>query len=69
MLDKGAWPYWSVAAFSPSNKFFKAGPLGACGQCYEIKCIDKDGPLEGALLHGGQPGVCGHSDHGLVPRV
>jgi Lytic transglycolase len=52
MLDKGAWPYWSVAAFSPSNKFYKAGPLGACGQCYEIKCVDKDGPWKGRCFTG-----------------
>lgn len=31
MLDKGTWPYWSVAAISTSNSFYLAGPTEACG--------------------------------------
>ena len=30
-LDKSQFPFWSVAAFSTSNRFFKAEPLSACG--------------------------------------
>ncbi len=31
MLDKGNWPYWSVAALSTSNSFAVAGPVQGCG--------------------------------------
>ena len=30
-LDKGNWPYWSVAALSSSNSFVNAGPINGCG--------------------------------------
>jgi hypothetical protein len=54
-LDKGAYPYWSVAAFSPSNFFSQSIGGGACGTCYEIRCVDKGGPhgvrqLSGPLI-------------------
>jgi Lytic transglycolase/Expansin C-terminal domain len=37
-ISKDNWPYFSTAALSPSNEFFKSGPLQGCGQCYEITC-------------------------------
>ena len=52
MLDKGAWPYWSVAALSTENSFFKAGPLNGCGQCFEVRCVDLDGPWKGRCITG-----------------
>ena len=52
MLDKGAWPYWSVAALSTENSFFKAGPINACGQCFEVRCVDLDGPWKGRCITG-----------------
>ena len=30
-LDKGQWPYWSVAALSSSNSFALKGPVTGCG--------------------------------------
>ena len=45
MLDKNSYPFWSVAAFSLTNSFSVAGPAKACGQCYEIKCVDIGGPF------------------------
>ncbi|CAL8464429.1 g3964 [Coccomyxa elongata] len=47
LLDKNKYPFWSVAAFSLSNSFSMAGPAKACGQCYEIKCVDIGGPFAG----------------------
>ena len=52
MLDKGAWPYWSVAALSTENSFFKAGPIYGCGQCFEVRCVDLDGPWKGRCITG-----------------
>ena len=52
MLDKGAWPYWTVAALSTENSFFKAGPLNGCGQCFEVRCVDLDGPWKGRCITG-----------------
>lgn len=52
MLDKGAWPYWSVAALSTENSFYKAGPINACGQCFEVRCVDLDGPWKGRCITG-----------------
>ncbi|KAK9835375.1 hypothetical protein WJX81_005549 [Elliptochloris bilobata] len=46
LLDKGNWPYWSVAALSTSNSFSKAGPVQGCGQCFQIKCVDR-APFQG----------------------
>lgn len=43
VLDKSKYPYWSVAALSTSNSFYKAGPVGGCGECFEIKCINSGG--------------------------
>ena len=43
MMDKTKYPYWSVAALSPSNPFYVAGPLGACGQCFEVQCVNSGG--------------------------
>lgn len=45
LLDKNSYPFWSVAAFSLTNSFSMAGPAKACGQCYEIKCVDIGGPF------------------------
>ncbi|GAB4819912.1 hypothetical protein N2152v2_006958 [Parachlorella kessleri] len=44
LIPKDQYPYFSVAALSPSNKFAKAGPLMGCGQCFQIQCqTDMDG--------------------------
>ena len=43
MMDKSKYPYWSVAALSRSNSFYVAGPIGACGQCFEIQCVNSGG--------------------------
>lgn len=45
LLDKNSYPFWSVAAFSLTNSFSQAGPAKACGQCFEIKCVDIGGPF------------------------
>lgn len=39
-LDKGTYPFWQVAAFATSNKFFKSIPGSACGTCWEIQCVE-----------------------------
>lgn len=47
------YPYFSTAALSPSNKFFKADPMGGCGQCFQIQCVDKrsgEEPISAARL-------------------
>ena len=43
VLNKNSYPFWSVAALSLSNQFSIAGPAKACGQCFEIKCVDIGG--------------------------
>ena len=45
MLKKESYPFWSVAALSLSNSFSVAGPAKACGECFEIKCMDVGGPF------------------------
>lgn len=40
MIPKDAFPYFSVAAFSPENHYYKSGPSGACGQCFQIQCVN-----------------------------
>ena len=30
-IKKNEWPYWSVGALTPGNRFAKAGPAHACG--------------------------------------
>ncbi|KAK9839069.1 hypothetical protein WJX74_008724 [Apatococcus lobatus] len=47
MLDKDAWPYWSVGALSQSNTFYSAGPIHGCGQCFEIQCVNTGGQFAG----------------------
>lgn len=44
-IAKDSYPYWSVAALSLSNSFSVAGPAKACGECFEIKCVDIGGPF------------------------
>lgn len=44
-VPKDAFPYFSTAAFGPDNQFYKAGPLNACGQCFQLQCDD---PRSGA---------------------
>ncbi|KAK9798174.1 hypothetical protein WJX73_006947 [Symbiochloris irregularis] len=44
LLDKNTYPFWSVAALSTSNSFYKAGPANGCGECFEIQCINEGGP-------------------------
>ncbi|GAB4813674.1 hypothetical protein N2152v2_000720 [Parachlorella kessleri] len=46
LIQKDIYPYFATAALSLSNKFSIAGPLKACGQCFEIQCTDS------------RPGVC-----------
>lgn len=43
VLNKNSYPFWSVGALSLSNQFSVAGPAKACGQCFEIKCVDIGG--------------------------
>lgn len=43
MMDKTKYPYWSVAALSKTNPFYVAGPLGGCGECFEIQCLNSGG--------------------------
>ena len=45
VIDKTIFPYFSTAAFGPENQYFKAGPVNACGQCFQIQCTD---PRSGA---------------------
>ncbi|KAL0021906.1 hypothetical protein WJX79_002021 [Trebouxia sp. C0005] len=47
VMDKTQYPYWSVAALSPSNPFYIAGPIAACGQCFEIQCLNSGGQFAG----------------------
>ena len=42
-LQKEAYPFWSVAALSTSNRFYKAGPGNGCGECFEIQCQNSGG--------------------------
>lgn len=42
-MDKSKYPFWSVAALSTSNSFYKAGPINGCGECFEIKCLNSGG--------------------------
>ena len=44
-ISKDSYPYWSVAALSLTNQFSVAGPAKACGECFEIKCVDIGGPF------------------------
>lgn len=44
-LNRNQWPYWSVAALTPTNTFAKQGPAKACG-CAE------SGPSRSTLLLG-----------------
>ena len=37
-IPKDQYPYFSVAALSPSNQFYKAGPLNGCGECFQVQC-------------------------------
>ena len=45
VLKKESYTFWSVAALSLSNSFSVAGPAKACGECFEIKCMDVGGPF------------------------
>lgn len=40
LSSKCRYPYFSAAALSPSNSFFKADELNGCGQCFQIQCAD-----------------------------
>eukprot|EP00884_Botryococcus_braunii_P014402 jgi/Botrbrau1/22963/Bobra.0030s0035.1 len=46
-MDRGSYPYWSVGAFSPANRFSQSIPSKACGTCYEIRCVDNGGDFGG----------------------
>ncbi|KDD76131.1 hypothetical protein H632_c342p0 [Helicosporidium sp. ATCC 50920] len=39
-IPKNSYPYFKVAALSPQNKYYQAGPVDACGQCFEIQCTE-----------------------------
>ncbi|KAK9838158.1 hypothetical protein WJX81_005264 [Elliptochloris bilobata] len=47
LLDKAKYPFWSVAALSTSNCYFQGGPLQGCGQCFQIECLQDEGPHAG----------------------
>lgn len=49
-ISKDSYPYWSVAALSLTNSFSVAGPAKACGECFEIKCVDIGGPFAVSTL-------------------
>lgn len=41
-IKKNEWPYWSVGALTPGNRFAKAGPAHACGcalPCLQRMCL------------------------------
>lgn len=45
-LQRSEWPYWSVAAISPSNFLASNStrlPKGGCGACLQLQCIDRPG--------------------------
>lgn len=42
-MDKSKYPYWSVAALSKVSPFYLAGPIGGCGQCFEVQCVNSGG--------------------------
>ncbi|KAL6779378.1 hypothetical protein ACKKBG_A12095 [Auxenochlorella protothecoides x Auxenochlorella symbiontica] len=48
-ISKDAYPYFSVAAFSPSNHYYQSDALKACGQCFQIQCEEG---------RNGKTGVC-----------
>lgn len=56
-IPKDKYPYFSVAALSPSNKFSIAGPLKGCGECFEIQCVDP------------RPGVCYKDSSGNTKSI
>ncbi|KAK9819887.1 hypothetical protein WJX72_003612 [[Myrmecia] bisecta] len=39
-MNKTVWPYWSVGALSTKNSYYLAGPVDACGQCFELECVN-----------------------------
>ncbi|GAB4819909.1 hypothetical protein N2152v2_006955 [Parachlorella kessleri] len=39
VIPKDKYPYFSVAALSPNNSFYKNGPLNGCGECFQIQCV------------------------------
>lgn len=39
-IPKDVYPYFSVAALSPSNHYYQSDPLKGCGQCFQIQCED-----------------------------
>ncbi|GAB4819908.1 hypothetical protein N2152v2_006954 [Parachlorella kessleri] len=39
LLPRDRWPYWSVAALSQSNPFFKNSTVEGCGMCFQIQCV------------------------------
>ena len=55
-LDKGTWPYWSVAALSTSNSFSKAGPVQGCGCALcacDLRSCSRQGHPHGCTCLGG----------------
>ena len=49
-LSKSAYPYWSVAALSTQNRFYLAGPINGCGECFEIQCLNSGGQFAVSML-------------------
>ena len=39
LLPRDRWPYWSVAALSKGNPFFKNSTVEGCGMCFQIQCV------------------------------
>ena len=56
-LDKGTWPYWSVAALSTSNSFSKAGPVQGCG-CAPCACHPRVSSRPGSSVAAQAQAVC-----------
>ena len=61
-ISKDQYPYFTVAALSPQNSFYQAGPLDGCGECFAIQCTDpRPGGWGGG--RGRWEGVwCSHAD-------
>ena len=49
-LSKSNYPFWSVAALSTQNRFYKAGPINGCGECFEIQCLNSGGQFAASAL-------------------
>lgn len=39
-LARNQYPFWAVGALSTSNHYFQNEPEQACGECFEVPCMD-----------------------------